>query len=49
VNSSKDIEERVNYFNENPEKREELLKELEYKFSVIEFERGWKTILSTYI
>lgn len=49
VNSSKDIEERVNYFNENPEKVEELLKKLEYKFSVIEFERSWKTILLTYI
>jgi len=49
VNSEKDIEDKVKYFNEHPEEREKLLDQLEYKFKVKSFDREWKQILSTYI
>jgi hypothetical protein len=49
VQDSTDIEKKVKYFNENPAERENLLDELEYKFSVKTFEKTWKTILSSYI
>jgi hypothetical protein len=49
VSDAADIEKKVNYFNENPEHREELLKQLEYKFGVKTFDRDWKKILSLYI
>jgi hypothetical protein len=49
VNSADDIEQKVNYFNENPEIRENLLDQLEYKFKVKQFEHNWKKQLSDYI
>ena len=49
VTDSSEIESRVKYFNENPAHREELLKKLEYKFSVSTFEKDWKTLLAKYI
>jgi hypothetical protein len=44
-----DITERVIYFNENPDHREELLNKLEYKFSVNTFQKDWKKTLQSYI
>jgi len=49
VNNSKEIVERVKYFNENPEEREALLDSLEEVFGVKTFEKNWKSILSLYI
>ena len=49
VADSAEIENRVKYFNENPAHREELLKKLEYKFNVKEFEKNWKNLLTKYI
>jgi hypothetical protein len=49
VNDHKEIESRVQYFNEHSSYREELLDKLEYKFRIKSFEKDWKHILSLYI
>jgi len=49
VRDDKEITERVRYFNENPQHREELLDQLEYKFETKTFAKNWKSILSKYI
>lgn len=49
VHDHTDIEKLINYFNENPQEREELLNKLEYKFRIKTFEKDWKQILTTYI
>jgi len=49
VSNDKDIAEKVKYFNENPELRENLLDQLEYKFGVKTFPKNWKNLLTLYI
>lgn len=49
VNDNMEIAEKVKFYNENPEKREELLDMLEELFGVNTFEQNWKQILSLYI
>ena len=49
VHNDEDIKIKVNYFNDNVALREELLDNLEYIFSIKNFSKNWKTILSQYI
>ena len=48
VKNHKDIEEKVNFFNENPSLRDELLKELRDIFEVDTFKKTYQESIKTY-
>jgi len=48
VKNSSDIQERIKYFNENPEERLELLNKLHAHFAIDNFLANWETDTSNY-
>jgi hypothetical protein len=48
VKSAQDIEERIKYYEENPQEREDILNDLHEHFNIDNFLVNWKTITADY-